>query len=100
MPTKRAILAGLTRAELRVNVDNYELAVDDRRVMAQLENALARSRKTRIDEILSDDALLLRLKSGSEQARRHKGNIVHTAGVRTDWHGRVPEPPDSESRNC
>ena len=53
MPTKRAILAGLTRAELRGNVDYYELTVDDRRVKAQLENALARSRKARIDEILN-----------------------------------------------
>ena len=53
MPTKRAILAELTRAELRVNLDYYELTVDDRRVKVQLENALARSRKTRIDEILN-----------------------------------------------
>ena len=53
MPTKRAILAELTRAELRVNVDCYELTVEDRRVKAQLENALARSRRARIDEILN-----------------------------------------------
>ena len=53
MPTKRAILAELTRTELRDNLDYYELTVDDRRVKAQLENALARSRKARIDEILS-----------------------------------------------
>ena len=31
MPTKRAVLAELTRAELRDNLDHYELAVDDRR---------------------------------------------------------------------
>ena len=30
MPTKRAVLAELTRAELRANLDYYELAVDDR----------------------------------------------------------------------
>ena len=53
MPTKRAILAELTRAELRINLDHYELTVDDRRVKAQLENALARSRKARIGEILN-----------------------------------------------
>ena len=52
MPTKRAILAELTPAELRDNLDYYELTVDDRRVKAQLENALARSRRARIDEIL------------------------------------------------
>ena len=53
MPTKRAILAELTRAELWVNLDYYDLTVDDRRVRAQLENALGGSRKARIDEILN-----------------------------------------------
>ena len=52
MPTKRAVLAELTRAELRANLDHYELAVDDRRVSAQLVDALARSRKARLDEML------------------------------------------------
>ena len=51
-------------------------------------------------EILSDDALLRRLKSGSKQARRHKGDIVHAADASTDRYGRVPEPPDLESRSC
>ena len=52
MPTKRAVLAELTRAELRANLDHYELAVDDRRVKAQFVDALARSRKARLDEML------------------------------------------------
>ena len=52
MPTKRAVLAELTRAELRANLDHYELAVDDRRVSAQLVDALVRSRKARLDEML------------------------------------------------
>ena len=52
MPTKRAVLAELTRAELRANLDHYELTVDDRRVTAQLVDALARSRKARLDEML------------------------------------------------
>ena len=52
MPTKRAVLAELTRAELRANFDDYELAVDDRRVSTQLVDALARSRKARLDEML------------------------------------------------
>ena len=43
MPTKRAVLAGLTVEELRANVDYYELAVADRRVKAQLVDALAGS---------------------------------------------------------
>ena len=54
MPTKRAILAELTADELRAYVDHYELEVSDRRVRAQLIDALARSRKARIDETLYD----------------------------------------------
>ena len=52
MPTKRAVLAELTPAELRDNLDRYGLAVDDRRVKSQLVDALARSRKARLDEML------------------------------------------------
>ena len=52
MPTKRAVLAELTRTELRANLDHYELTVDDRRVSAQLVDALGRSRKARLDEML------------------------------------------------
>ena len=54
MPTKRAILAELTRDELRTNVDYYELEVEDRRVKTQLVDALARSREAPLDEILQD----------------------------------------------
>ena len=52
MPTKRTILANLTTTELRTAVDNYELQVDDRRVRVKLIDALVRSRRARIDEIL------------------------------------------------
>ena len=52
MPTKRAVLAELTRAVLRAGLDRYELAIDDRRVKAQLVDALARSRKSRLDEMV------------------------------------------------
>ena len=52
MPTKRTILANLSAAELRTAVDDYELHVNDRRVRADLIDALARSRRARIDEIL------------------------------------------------
>ena len=52
MPTKRAVLAELTRTELRAGLDHYDLAVDARRVKAQLVDALARSRKARPDEML------------------------------------------------
>ena len=54
MPTKRAILSELTADELRANVEHYELAVDDRRVKTELVEALAASRKARLDEILPD----------------------------------------------
>ena len=52
MPTKRAILAELTPAELRTNLDFYGLSVDDRRVRTQLVDALSRSRTARMDEML------------------------------------------------
>ena len=52
MPTKRAILAELTSHELRDAIDGYGLEVDDRRVRARLVDALARSRKARVEQIL------------------------------------------------
>lgn len=52
MPLKRSILDQLTIDELRVGLDRYELEVDDRRVRAQLVDALARSRRARIAEVL------------------------------------------------
>ena len=54
MPTKRAVLGELTAEELRANVDYYELEVADRRVKAQLVDALAGSRSARLAEILGD----------------------------------------------
>ena len=54
MPTKRAILSELTADELRANVQYYELDVYDRRVKTELVEALAGSRKARLDEILPD----------------------------------------------
>ena len=52
MPVKRAILAELTSHELRDAIDGYGLQVDDRRVRAQLVDALASSRKARVEQIL------------------------------------------------
>ena len=80
MPTKRAVLAELTRDELRANLDHYELAVDDRRVKAQFVDALARSRKARLDEMLlrlSRDRLkeLCRV-FGLDDAGRKKADLV------------------------
>ena len=52
MPTKRAILSELTRDELRSNLDYYGLDVRDRRVRSELVDALAGSRRARLDEML------------------------------------------------
>ena len=54
MPTKRAILSDLTGHELRSALDGYGLVVDDRRVKAQVVDALAHSRKAHIDEMLQE----------------------------------------------
>ena len=54
MPTKRAILAELTSHELRGAFYGYALQVEDRRVKAQLVDALAGSRKVRVGEMLQD----------------------------------------------
>lgn len=50
MPTKRTIPAHLPADELRADVEYYELQVADRRVKARLVDALARSRKARVQE--------------------------------------------------
>ncbi len=52
MPGKRSILDQLAPEELRDSLDRYELEVADRRVRAQLVDALARSRRARIADIL------------------------------------------------
>ena len=54
MPTKRTILPRLTSRELRTIVASYQLQVEDRRVKAHLVDAVVRSRKARIVEILAD----------------------------------------------
>ena len=54
MPTERAILSQLTADELRAEDEHYELEVCDRRVKAELVDALAKSRKARLDELLPE----------------------------------------------
>ena len=80
MPTKRAILDQLTAKELRAAVVGHELHVDDRRVKAQLVDALAGSRKVRLAEVLpelSRDRLkeLCRV-FGLDDSGRKKADIV------------------------
>ena len=95
MPTKRAILSELTADELRANVEYYELAVYDRRVKAELVNALAASRKARLDEILPDlsrDRLKELCRAfGLDDSGREKAEIA----ARLIGH---PAPPKSDGR--
>jgi len=52
MPTKREVLAVLGRDDLLACLDHYSLQVRDRRVKDDLVDALASSRKARLDEVL------------------------------------------------
>ena len=100
MPTKRAILSELTADELRANVEYYELAVYDRRIKAELVNALAASRKARLDEILPDlsrDRLKELCRAfGLDDSGREKAEIAarlmgHPAQPKSDGHA-APQP--------
>src|SRR5437870_12560595 len=53
MPTKREVLAVLGRDDLLACLDHYGLEVRDRRVKDDLVDALASSRKARLDEVLA-----------------------------------------------
>src|SRR2546421_6149463 len=52
MPTKREVLAVLGRDDLLACLDHYGLEVRDRRVKDDLVDALASTRKARLDEVL------------------------------------------------
>ena len=54
MPTKHAILSGLSAEDLRAYVDHYELKVDDRRVKTQLVDALVGCEEATIEKILGE----------------------------------------------
>ena len=80
MPTKRVILDHLTAKELRAAVDGHELHVDDRRVKAQLVDALAGSRKVGLADVLPELSRN-RLKAlcrvfGLDDSGRKKADIV------------------------
>ena len=108
MPTKRPILTTLTTRELRTAVDAYELQVDDRRVRVQLIDALALSRKARIDEILQalkrDRLKDLCRALGLDDSGRAKAEIVARiirGCSRPERGGKVPpkEPPPAAAEN-
>ena len=99
MPTKRTILARLSAEELRANAGYYELQVGDRRVKAQLVDALAASRKARLEQILQDlsrDRLKELCRAfGLDDSGRKKVDLVArlmvpSGGTRSD---RVAKPP-------
>ena len=54
MPTKHAILSGLSAEDLRAYIDHYELEVVDRRLKTQLVDALVECKEATIEEILGD----------------------------------------------
>ena len=97
---------------LRLSEDVYEefreAAAAERRSLANLIEtaALARIREAQfVDgieevEILSDEALVQRMKAGSRQVRLQKVDIMGDAAVRDDSYGEIPELPPSESRCC
>ena len=100
---KRAILDQLTAKELRAEVDNFELHVDDRRVKAQLAGVLADSRKVRLDDLLT--ALSRnRLKAlcrvfGLDDSGRSKADLVaRLAGSTAASKGDGGQAPPSGSR--
>ena len=104
MPTKRAVLGELTAEELRANVDYYELEVTDRRVKAQLVDALAGSRSAELAEILGDlyrDRLKELCRSfGLDDSGRKKVDLVArlvapTAATRSDGEAKPPTPSRS-----
>ena len=80
MLTKRTILAELSSQELRGALDGYSLRVDDRRVKTQLVDALARSRKARVEQILqvlSRDRLKELCRGfGLDDSGRRKADLV------------------------
>ena len=103
MPTKHAILAELTANELRASIDFYELAVADRRVKPQLVDALARSRKARLYEILQDLSRerlkeLCRTFDLDDSGRKKEdlvARLIRSAAASKNNTGNVPAPTRS-----
>ena len=104
MPTKRATLAELSSHELRAVVDGCGLEVGDRRVKAQLIEAVARSRKARIAEILlglSRDRLkeLCRAFNLDDSGRRKADLVARLTGSGTNLAKRGAAELGEDSRS-
>ena len=80
MPTKHAILSALSADDLRANVEYYELEVADRRVKAQLVDALVGCEAATIEEILGDwyrdDLKALCRSFGIDDSGRRKADLI------------------------
>ena len=80
MPTKHGILSELSADDLRYYVDAYELEVADRRVKAQLVDALVKSEEATIEEILGDwyrdDLKALCRTFGIDDSGRRKADLI------------------------
>ena len=80
MPTKHAILSELSADDLRANVEYYELEVADRRVKAQLVDALVGCEEATIEEILRDwyrdDLKALCRAFGIDDSARRKADLI------------------------
>ena len=105
MPTKRAILSELSADELRAGVDLYELEVDDRRVKANVADALARSRKVRIEtilETLSRNRLkaLCRALNLDDSGRRKAGIVARLLGGESRAESEANGPPGKARRGA
>ena len=109
MPGKRSILDELTIDELRPSFDRYELEVDDRRVRAQLVDALARSRRAGIADILyelSRDRLKQLCRAFDlDDTGRAKAELIARLTGSAGTLPRQPapvttQPPDSPSREA
>ena len=80
MPTKRTILSEMSVDELRDGVGYYELEVADRRVKAQLVDALMGSEEASIDGMLAnwrrDDLKALCRALGIDDTGRRKADVI------------------------
>ena len=108
MPTKHAILSGLSAEDLRAYVDHYGLEVDDRRVKTQMVDALVGCEEATIEKILGDwyrdDLKALCRALGLDDSGRAKAEIVARiirGCSRPERGGKVPpkEPPPAAAEN-
>ncbi len=92
MPTKRSILSALKPADLRKCVDLFELQVPDRRVKQQLVDALTRSRKARIEDVLQE------LKRNQLKALCHHFGLDDSGRRKADFVARLAGRREVRSR--